>query len=270
MKSNLTYAVSLVPVVLVAASCGGTTSIDVPAATATADEVAATDYESGLAWAAADTVPVGLLPADVVITTDAASGSTIAAASAAAARNAFSPSGCVAATAGGNVATFVLSNCSGPLEVASASGTFTATFSPAASGLGVTISGNSVKINNATLDIETQGTFTSVNGTNTFAANSTSSGTGPNGNSTARSGSYTIAWPVQSTCGTLNAGFNDSEAGTSTKINNVAVCRGMCPTSGTATRTLPSGSVTVTYNGTDNLAWKASSGSTGTITIRCP
>lgn len=264
--------ISFVPAAVATVACGtsDSTSVDTPAATATVDDVAATNYEAGLAWVAADTVPIGLVPADVVISTGSTSGSEVASAAAAAAGHVFAPSGCVTATSSGDVATYILSNCAGPLGLTSVSGAVTATFTPGTAGLLIALSANNLKVNGATLNVQTQGTFTTKNATNTFVANTTSSGIGPNGFSTARSGTYTVTWTLASNCGTINGLFTDAAAGTSTKLDGVMVCRGECPMSGMAIRTFPNGGVTVTYNGSDTLSWQGSDGATGRVTVRCP
>ena len=126
--------------------CVGSTAsdVDTPAAAAAADDVAVTDSEAGLAWAAADTAAVGVL--DVTVGTQAVSGSSVAQAAASAARMAFSPSGCVNATASGNVVTYVLNACAGPLGIVGASGTFTSTLTPGPQGLQVQLAARSLRI----------------------------------------------------------------------------------------------------------------------------
>ena len=183
---------------------GSTASdVDTPAAAAAADDVAVTDSEAGLAWAAADTAAVGVL--DVTVGTQAVSGSSVAQAAASAARMAFSPSGCVNATASGNVVTYVLNACAGPLGIVGASGTFTSTLTPGPQGLQVQLAARSLRINGAVIDVQTQGAVTSSGGGSSrmFQATTMSSGTGPYGNSTSRTGSYTLAWQTGSTCGTV-------------------------------------------------------------------
>ncbi len=264
-------AFTIVPVAIVLAACASTADdIYTPEATAAADDVAVTDSEAGLDWAAADTGAVAVL--DVSVGTQAVTGSTIAQAAAATAGTNFSPSGCATATASGNVVTYVLKDCTGPLGVVSATGTFTSTLTPTGQGLQIQLAGKNVKINNATIDIQTQGMLTSTNGgtSRTFQATTMSSGTGPYGSSTSRTGSYTLAWQTGTTCGTLNANFMDSAAATSTSVSHYQRCRGQCPQSGAVTRTFPAGNVTVTYNGTNSGSWKANNGNTGTVALRCP
>jgi hypothetical protein len=268
----------LIPFAITIAACTSTTTVNVPADTpvaqTAADVAVATNWDAALVWAAAEPVPVGLFTLDVtaVAMPEAVPGSNAASAVASAANQAFSPSGCVTASASNNVATFNLNNCIGPEGLAAATGTFTATFTPSPQGLQIQVAGNNVAVDSGKINVATQGNLTlgSDMVTKTFQANTTSSGTGPYGNSLARSGSYTATWQTGSTCATIASSFTESGSASTTKMSSYVRCRGQCPQSGTTTRTFTNGSVTITYNGSSNPPWTASDGETGTVNVHCP
>lgn len=269
--------IDLMPLVVTIAACTSTTvnvPADTPVAQTAADVAVATNYDASLAWAAADAVPAGLfiLDATTAAAPEAVPGTGAASAVANAANQMFSPAGCVSASASANVATFNLNNCAGPAGLTSATGTVTATFTPSAQGLQIQLAGNDVSIDGAKINIASQGvlTLSSDMVTKTFQANTTSSGTGPFGDSVARTGSYTLTWQAGTMCATVDSSFTDTGSASTTKMASYIRCRGQCPQSGTTTRNFTGGSVTITYNGSANPPWTGSNGNSGTINLHCP
>ena len=269
-----------IPFAAAVVACTTTPPVTVPANTpvaqTAADVAVATDWDAGFVWAAADPVPIGLvtlakpLPGQMP---EAVAGSNVASTVANAAAQIFQPTGCAAASASGNVVTFTLNNCSGPLGLTAATGTATATFTPTAQGLQIQLAGNNIAVDSGRLDLASQGvlTFGSDMVTKTFQANTSSGGTGPYGNNVARTGTYTLTWQSGSTCGTINSSFTDAGSASTTQLASYVRCRAQCPQSGTVTQTVSSGTVvTVTLNGSINPSWAASDGETGTLTLQCP
>ncbi|MGA7121573.1 MAG: hypothetical protein WBY94_15820 [Polyangiaceae bacterium] len=299
-----------IPLAAAIAACTSTTvnvPADAPAAQTAADITVATNYEASLAWAVSDPVPVGLfvLDATTAVTTEAVPGAAAASAAASATNQSFSPAGCVSASASGNVATFNLSKCTGPGGLSSATGTFSATFTPSSQGLQIQLAGSNISVNGANINVASLGVLTlgSDMVTKTFQANTTSSGTGPFGEGVARAGNYSLTWQSGSNCGTVNGSFADIvldgglesgvdggpldgawdsgfEAGlvttsnggraSTTNVINYVRCRAQCPQSGTTTRNFANGTVTITYNGSSSVPWSGSNGNAGTLNLNCP
>lgn len=264
-------------------------------ATTNLDVVAVTGYEAGWYWASLDAISVNVLTvAATTVNTvsnpfdggsvDAAAlldGAVAAGASAAVANvvagavgNYFSPSGCATATANGNVVTFHLNNCTGPLDLASNTGTFTATFNVVDSMIQVQLAGNNIATNGATINLSTSGTLTFANGQRTLQATSNSSGTGPFGNSVAHSGTFTVVWPTGAGCATINGTMSGVSSGnvgsTMTQITNFVSCANKCPQSGTTTSSFNGGTATLAFNGSNNAQCTASNGTSASIPLRCP
>jgi len=198
----------------------------------------------------------------------------VAGAAAALAGQFFTPSSCVSATATGNVVTYSMNNCTGPLGVKAASGKYTVTFTPAVtqSGLDIALAGSGITVNGATLQLDTQATLTlGADGvTRTLQATTQSSGTGPNGTDTSRTGTYTLTWQPTTACATLKGSILTPSMSTAT-ISDYVTCSGKCPSSGQVTRTTPGSDVTVLFNGTSTANWTETPNTqTGTIGLHCP
>jgi hypothetical protein len=246
------------------------------AATTTADWVYATNTEAGLYFAAVDPIPLSLYtfsaPPTAAATSILATNAVVAAAG-----NNF-PNHCASASANQNVVTFDLANCSGPLGITSLSGVVVETLTVTGNGqIQAQLTGNNLAAKGATFDLNTSGSVTVAgNGQKTLTATSMSTGTGPGGNSIARSGTYTVLWPTGTGCATINAGFSGSsslDAGSmSTTISNYVACTGECAQSGTSATTASGQSVTLTltYNGSTSALCNASNGQIASVALTCP
>ena len=268
-------------------------------ATTSLDVVAVTGYEAGWYWASLDAISVnvftvaaatvntvsnpfdgGLVDAAAPLL-DGAAAPAASAASAAVANvvagavgNYFSPSGCATATANGSVVTFHLNNCTGPLDLASNTGTFTATFNVVDSTIQVQLAGNNIATNGAVINLATNGTLTFANGQRMLQATSNSSGTGPFGNSVAHSGTFTVVWPTGTGCATINGTMSGVSSGnvgsTTTQITNFVACANKCPQSGTTTSSFNGGTATLAFSGSNSAQCTASNGTSASIPLRCP
>jgi hypothetical protein len=264
------------------AACTSTTSSLVVAcgpddvATTNWDVAVATNYEAALYYGALDPIPVGFYTvASAPIGADAAPADpSAAAASAAAAAVATYFPNCANATAAGNVTTYTLNNCTGPLGLVGASGTVTATFNVVGSSVQIQLAGNGVHANGGILNLMSSGTLTAgANGQKTLQANTTTSGTGPDGNNVMRSGMYTLVWPTGAGCATINGTLNGvGSAGFvgSTQITNYVACAGKCPQSGSTTHAFAGGTVTLQFNGSNSAACTASNGTSASVPLTCP
>ncbi len=234
-------------------------------ATTNADIVVVTNDEAAFFFASVDAVPLGA---------GAVASSSNAASMVAAAQGVSFPNGCATATASGNVVTFKLNNCSGPLGLVGATGTFTATLTLVNNAVQIQLAGNDISANGGTLNLAASGTVTATGGQKTLAATTRSSGTGPNGNNVAHTGMFTLVWPTGTGCATINATLSGigsgSFSGTSTRITNLVACVNRCPQSGTAISSFNGGSATLTFNGSTDAQCSASDGTSAGIALNCP
>ena len=226
-------------------------------------------------------VPVPVAPVDaggvlapVVEAGVVATASSAAAASAVAASvGHYFPNGCATASASGNVVTFKLNDCTGPLGLVGSTGTVTATLNVVSNSVQVQLSGNDISANGATVNLSTSGTLTATaSGQKTLQANSQTSGTGPDGNNIMHSGMYTLVWPTGTGCATINGTLTGSgtSAGTTTQITNYVACTNKCPQSGMTVSSFNGGSVTLSFNGSTSAQCTSSIGTSASIALDCP
>jgi hypothetical protein len=226
----------------------------------------------------AGTPPPAIVDAGTVApVTDAGAGapSTAAASAVAAAVDRNFPNGCATATASGNVVTFKLNNCTGPLGLLATSGTVTATLNVVGNAIHVQLSGNNVSTNGSTLNLATTGILTATaSGQKTLQATSQTTGTGPGGNNIMRSATYTVVWPTGTGCATINGTLSGIGAGlfagTTTQITNYVTCTNKCPQSGMTVSSFNGGSVTLLFNGTTNAQCTSSLGTSALLPLSCP
>jgi hypothetical protein len=210
-----------------------------------------------------------------IVDAGAGAPSTAAASAVAASVDRYFPNGCATATASGNVVTFKLNDCTGPLGLLATSGTVTATLNVVGNSVHVQLSGSNVSANGATLNLATTGILTATaSGQKTLQANSQTSGTGPGGNNIMRTGMYTLVWPTGTGCATLNGTLSGIGAGvyagTSTQITNYVTCTNKCPQSGMTVSSFNGGSVTLLFNGTTNAQCTSSLGTSALLPLSCP
>ncbi len=249
---------SLMVVFVLAAGCGGGT----------------TTQEEGTAQEALDSNEVGSAESAIMVTSaDSAEGSTGEAAATSAKTKFpahFTPSGCAVATVTGNKVSYVLTKCTGPWGLAHVTGTIDVTYTKTATGFSAVASGSNLMVNRATIDLDATGTFSSDGTTKTATVDAKSSGTGPNGNHVTRSGSYTVTW--DSTCMTLDGMWTTGIGlkSASTTIDNMKLCSGMCPQSGTVVHVGFFGfTITVSFDGTGAVKWSTSNNKSGTVNLSC-
>lgn len=183
---------------------------------------------------------------------------------------ALQPPTCHSATTNGATDVFTFNDCTGPRGLSHTTGTMTVTYSVDVQGIHSHSTATDFVVNQSTLSIDATTTYVSSGGTRSISVTSTSSGTGPLGNSILRQGSYTSTWT--STCHTLNGTWSSTVAGltASTTETNVTRCSGACPQAGgTVSETKRNGvTVTITYDGTATAHWTNGTKS-GTIQLLC-
>jgi hypothetical protein len=210
--------------------------------------------------------------------TEAAGSSNEAAVMAGAqARTFWQPSTCVTSTQQLNIVTYKLTDCTGPYGLLHVSGSVVVTYTVDASGVHAAAVANGLAINGATMNLDSQATYT-VNGTaKKLMVATQGSGTGALGNAIVRNGSYTLSWDDASQCGALDGAWstkigpqNNSDTW-STSISGYAQCKAHCPSSGALSHTggISKVTVTVTFDGSANARWATSRGRSGTIALFC-
>jgi hypothetical protein len=219
-------------------------------------------------------VDAGAIVAPVADAGVGASSAAAASAVAAAAGNYFE-NGCATATASGNVVTFTLDDCTGPLGLVGSSGTITATLNVVSNSVQIQLAGNGITANGATLNLATSGTLTATaSGQKTLQASSQTSGTGPDGNNVMHTGMYNLVWPTGTGCATLNGTLSGigsgTYAGTTTQITSYVACANKCPQSGMTVSSFSGGSVTLSFNGSNNAQCTSSIGTSASIGLNCP
>jgi hypothetical protein len=286
---NLSLLMAPVLGSVVFAACTSTTTSPVVAcgpdsvATTNWDVVATTNYEAAWYYASLDAIPLGFyavesaevgLQADPAATGSPTSSATAAAAVAAAVGHYF-PNGCATATASGNVVTFRLNNCAGPLGLVGSTGTITATIMLVSNAVQIQLAGNNIVANDAVVNLTTSGTLTaSASGQKTLQSSTRTNGIGPDGNAVAHTGMYTLVWPTGAGCATLNGTLSGVGtgiyAGTTTQISNYVACMNKCPQSGTTVSSFSGGTVTLAFNGSNAAQCTSSIGTRANIALNCP
>lgn len=232
---------------------------------------------SDQAYAADTTDTADQVSALVSVSTDGidtqASGltSTIAAQAAVANVTAKLASGCVTATLQGSTATYVMNNCTGPYGLVSLTGTLSVGYTVTGSGAGTTVtvalSGSGIKLNNATLDVNSSAVISGPSTNRTAVVSSTTSAESARGNSIAHSGNYTAGW--DGSCVTLTGTFMTRVglSNYSTVITDYKRCLNTCPKTGTITFT-GKNIITLAFDGTASADLTVN-GKAGSLPLLC-
>jgi hypothetical protein len=277
MRLATLLAPASLAVLMPAACTSGSTAVAVLAcgpdsvATTNSDVVIVNDYEAALYYASVDAIPVTFYEPPLV-SGDLATLSADAASAIAGATGKYFQNGCATASVIGNVVTFVLDNCTGPLGLVAATGTVVATLSVQSSAVGVQLSGHNFTANGATMNLATVGTLTASNGQKTLTATTQTTGTGPNGNNASHSGMYSMVWTPGSGCATVSGTLTSTGSilhVASTQITNYVTCTGKCPQSGTSVSTFSGGTVMLTFNGSSTALCNASDGTSANLPLQC-
>lgn len=190
------------------------------------------------------------------------------------ASNRFSPGSCVTATASGPTITYQLNDCTGRFGLVHVTGTLVATFSPVQGGIQAKISGAGLKVNRATLELNSVATYTRNGSDEILAVNTQAVGVGPRGNTVTRQGDYLLSWNDNSECLTLDGNW-ETVVGLRTWTTDVLgfeKCRGSCPKAGgkiTWHGGIRNVTITVDFDGDDTANWKSTRRGSGTIDLFC-
>jgi hypothetical protein len=236
-----------------------------PEGTVVVDEGAVADYDAAWGFAAVDTFDDPFFVASVptaaqIDPNDAASQAATAAGTY------FAPPGCVQASASGNVATYVLNGCTGPLGLVDVTGTVTATFTDGDGPLQVQIAGTGVTVGGVDYSVASTAVVTADGSTRNVSLTST---TAPSG--VTRNAQYDFSWTQGTPCITLDGSGTtmvDSTT-TTTTISDYARCSGQCPSAGVVSTTGPNGTATLTFDGTSTPTVTDTTGAQSEITLAC-
>lgn len=203
-----------------------------------------------------------------------ASAADIANAAATRVNSHLTPAGCLTKTVSGATVTYVFNDCTGPYGLVHVTGTVVGVYSrPSGGGVQVVLTGTGVKVNGATVDLNST-VIASQSGTVKKAeVTSNAAGTGRRGNSISRDGAYTVTYDSSAQCVTIDGTWSTKVGArtASTVVSGYKRCKGTCPASGgsivhTSSRT---NVVTMTYDGSATAAWSTSAGKSGTVTLQC-
>lgn len=181
------------------------------------------------------------------------------------------PTGCATVTQTGTTIKAIYNDCTGPRGLRHVSGEMDFSVSVSLAGA-ITVHGTSVdlKVNDADLEVDATGTYTSSGTGHSLVVATTGTGTGPRGMTVDHEGNYTINWDSATQCHSIMGAWS-TEIGARTRSNDVTLtrCAAGCPT-GTITHTFLRGqSMTITFDGTAQATWAASDGRSGSVTLGC-
>ena len=197
-------------------------------------------------------------------------------AAAAAARGAarFQPSGCASVAVSGTTLTYTLSECTGRLGLVHVTGTLVAELADGTDGIHITVSGNALKANRATLDVNATAVLSTDGAKCRMVVTTQGSGVTARGNAFARAGTYTIERDPATACVSLDGVWQldlDTGRTRSTTATGLLRCPDACPAAGgTIVHTgLLGRTVTVTFDGSAAASWTSSTGRSGTVDLTC-
>lgn len=246
-KSLCSLALNALVLAPLLAGCGG--------AAVSGDEAMAADSTQTADQVSAVT---SLTTDSVDLTTGSISSDTAAATAAAGASAKLMPASCVTKSVASNVATYTMTNCTGPYGLLAVSGTLQATYTVQTTGtnpsLKVDLAATGLKVNGASLDISSSATISGPPTARTATVSSTTKAVTARGNTISHSGSYTAG--SDGSCVTLTGTFSTQSGllSWSTQIDSYKRCQNMCPAQGKITFTGVLHTTTVTFNGSATAA----------------
>jgi hypothetical protein len=185
----------------------------------------------------------------------------------------FQPAGCATITRSDNVVTYVLADCTGPHGLVHVTGTLVATFTDAATGVEIDLAASALKVNRATLDVDTTALLTAGAGQQKLVVTTRGHGIGPRGHAFVRTGGYTVTRETATDCLALDGAWQ-LDAGLAvrtTTVTGLRRCQDACPAAGG--RIVHTGfrgrTVTIDFDGSNAAGWTSTTGNTGTIDLAC-
>jgi hypothetical protein len=183
------------------------------------------------------------------------------------------PAGCVTTDVTDNKVVAHLNNCTGRFGLLHLTGDVTVVFTIETDGIHAAATATGLKVNRATMDIQSAAVRTVNGNVITIAVKTNGTGTGPRGNAITRNGNFTVTYDLSDECRTLNGAWSTvvGSATWSTTISGLERCGTDCPKSGgTLVHTNGAGkTLTVAFDGSNSAAWSYSGGRSGTVTMYC-
>ncbi|HXU71747.1 MAG TPA: hypothetical protein VN947_20580 [Polyangia bacterium] len=229
------------------------------------DNAAEIEWEGGIFWAVANTFDpvVGVAVIDTNTAIDDIAKNI---------GNVIGPSGCVNNTTSPGMITLRFQQCTPPFGQVNTTGRLAISVSQNGNALQIDAQALTLKATQASLMFMATALYSASGDGRTLTVTTSSSGTGPSGALTTRSGQYTMNWTAGADCATVDGNVASTKGGSdTTSFGSFVVCRTGCPLSGSVTHVDPASGVSVTtvYNGTATATFTASDGSSGTTTITC-
>jgi hypothetical protein len=181
----------------------------------------------------------------------------------------FQPAGCAVATTSGNVVSYTLRDCTGPRGLVHVTGAIQIAYTRTATGHIAKATASKLLVEGATIDLDATSTVVEADA-RTATVEAHSSGIGPRGRAIERSGSYEVSW--DSSCMTLEGTWSTTIGllRTSTRVEQLRKCTGMCPSSGTVRHEgLRDRTLTISFDGSNSASWSGSDGKSGTVELDC-
>jgi len=180
---------------------------------------------------------------------------------------------CVAVAQSGATVVYTFTNCTGPRGLVSVTGVLTATFSGSPGNIAFSVSGTGIKVNEATIDIQSSGTLVRNGNVRTLTVTTKGTGVGRRGFDLDRDGQYVATHDDATGCSKLNGqwsldiGVRDR----STSITNFNRCDGKCPGAGGKITHKGFGGrqVVISFDGSNRATWEGSNGRSGTVNLSC-
>lgn len=195
----------------------------------------------------------------------------MAAFASAAADEVFQLPACVTTQTGGATVTYTLVDCTGPYGLVQVNGSFDVTFSVRLNRVSVAVRG-SVTANQVATDLDLEATYAVAGTTNTLEMSTSSTTTGPRGGSINQSGTYTATWETGASCLALDGEWS-VEIGSRTwtlSVSGFEYCAGSCPVGSIEYYGgIRDVTITLTFDGSDQVQWSSSGGGGGTIQMFC-
>lgn len=185
---------------------------------------------------------------------------------------------CVSATRAGNKVTYVMNACTGRYGKVTVTGTVDVAYTANADcSVDAVASGKGIKVNKATIDLDSTAHFTKgANGVETMVVQSHSQGSGENVELD-HNGSYTVTRDPATECRTLDGQWSTDwsaargSATTSTVASALKKCADACPAAGGSVvhNGFAGRKLTLTFDGSAVAKWQSSQGKSGTINLDC-
>jgi hypothetical protein len=180
---------------------------------------------------------------------------------------------CVTTTQTGATVVYTFTDCTGSRGLVHVTGVLTATFSGTPGNIAFSVSGTGIKVNEATIDLNSSGTLVTHGNVRTLTVTTKGSGIGRRGFDLERDGQYVATHDDATGCSTLNGewSLDIGARDRTTTITGFNRCEGKCPGAGSVIKHKGFGGrqVTVSFDGSNEAQWEGSNGRSGSVSLSC-